>query len=283
MPRAVAVITGANKGLGLALVRGLCRQWGPEGIVYLTARDPDKGRRAVESLEEEGLHPRFQRLDLTDSASVQAMADRVRDEHGGLDLLIQNGAYAAKPDLPGQAQARLMIDTNNFGTHRVLRAFRSMLRPQARVLVAASGFGTLNSLDPRVHDRFDTDRLDLAGLERNLSAYVEAVEQGRAQDQGWPDWVNIPSKVGQVAAARIFAREWSADPATPPGVLINAVCPGWMITDASRPYLHQLPPDVTPQQPDEAAPDVLWVGLLPPGTTGPQGELIQFRQILPWK
>ena len=280
----VAVITGANKGLGLTLVRGLYRRWGPQGIVYLTARDPEKGRRALESLEQEGLHPLFHLLDLTDETSIEALASRIGDEHGGLDLLIQNGAYAARPELPaGHAQAGPMIDTNNFGTHRVLRAFRSLLRPQARLLVVASGFGTLKSLDPRVHDRFDTDRLDLAGLERNLHAYVEAVEQGHAGEEGWPDWVNIPSKVGQVAATRIFAREWAADPSLPPRVLINAVCPGWMITDASRPYLDQLPAEITPRLPDQAAPDVLWAGLLEPGTTRPYGELVQYRQVLPWK
>lgn len=282
MKSPVAVITGANKGLGLALVRGLCQRWGAGGVVYLTARDRQRGQAALDGLRQEGLHPRLHLLDLTDKAGIEALAEQVRQEHGGLDLLIQNGAFAPVPELPASAQVRRMIDTNNFGTHRILRAFRSILRPQARLLVVASGFGTLQSLDPRLHHWFDTDRLDLESLERNLQAYVEAVEQGRASEEGWPEWINLPSKVGQVAATRIFARQWLDNPPAP-GVLINAVCPGWMITDASRPYLHLVPPEVTPLMPDQAAPDVLWLGLLEPGTSQPQGELVQHRKILPWK
>lgn len=279
METRVAVITGANKGLGFALVRALCRLWGEEGRVILAARDPGRGRKALETLEREGLHPLLRTLDLADPGSAAALAGQVQREFGSLDLLIQNGAYAPGPEAPAKEQVRPMIETNNLGTHRVLRAFRPLLRPQARVLVVASGFGTLKSLDPSLHGRFDTDRMDLDALERVLLDYTLAVEEGRAAGEGWPEWINIPSKVGQVAAARIFARELAAQASE---VLVNAVCPGWMITDASRPYLKSLPPEITPKQPDEAAGDVLWAGLLPPRTRHPHGELVQYRKLLPW-
>lgn len=278
----IAVVTGANKGLGLSLVRALCHKWKGNGQIYLTARDPDKGQKARQLLEAEGFASLFHQLDLTDAQSIEAMVSHVRAQHGGVDLLIQNGAYAALPDRTSQEQVRLMIQTNNHGTHRILQAFRPLLRAQARVLVVASGFGTLKSLDPRLHDRFDAERLSLPELDSVMDDYVTAVEGDRAQAAGWPDWINVASKVGQVAAMRIFARELAADPSSPPGILVNAVCPGWMITDASRPYLKDLPPEVTPQQPDAAAPDVLWAGLLPAGTTQPLGELLQYRLVVPW-
>lgn len=276
----IAVVTGANKGLGLSLVRSLCQAWGDQGRIYLTARDEAKGVAAQRRLESEGHHPLFCQLDLTHAASIEAAAERVRAEQGRVDLLVQNGAYAALPDLPGKEQARRMIQTNNHGTHRVLRAFEPLLGAEARVLVVASGFGTLKSLDLRLHSRFDTDRLGFPELERVLDDYVDAVEHERATAEGWPDWINVPSKVGQVAAARIFARQMTETRRE--GVLVNAVCPGWLFTDASRPYLKDLPPEITPQQPDAAAPDVLWAGLLPAGTREPHGQLIQFRRVLPW-
>lgn len=61
----IAAITGSNKGLGLSLVRSLCREWGQEGRIYLMARDEARGLAAQRQLEHEGLHPLFCRLDLT--------------------------------------------------------------------------------------------------------------------------------------------------------------------------------------------------------------------------
>jgi carbonyl reductase 1 len=278
-----AVVTGANKGLGLAMVRSLCRRLGPQADVYLTARDVQRGQAALRALQAEGLSPRFFPMDLAAPDSIAALAEHIRKEHGGVDLVVQNGAYAAVPDRPGKEQVRVMIATNNLGTHRVLEAFAPLLRPQARVLVVASGFGTLKSLDPRLHAAFDTDSMEWSDLESLLDGYVRAVEAGEEEKLGWPRWINIPSKVGQVAAVRIFARQLARDPASPPGVLVNAICPGWLVTDSSRPYLKDLPPDIKPKLPDDAVDDALWPAFLPPGSTQPNGQLIQYRAILPWR
>ncbi len=279
----VAVVTGANKGLGLAMIAALCRRMGPHAHVYLTARDQKRGQAAVAALRAEGLSPLFAHLDLSDPESITTLAGQLGTRHGGVDLLIQNGAYAALPDVPGKDQVRTMVTTNNLGTHHVLRAFGPLLRPQARVLVVASGFGTLKSLAPQLHSLFDTERQSLADLEKTLEDYVRAVEGGREEAAGWPSWINIPSKIAQLAATRIFARELSQNPASSPGILANAVCPGWMITDASRPYLKDLPAHVTPKLPEEAVDDALWPAFLPSNSPGPNGELIQYRQILPWR
>jgi carbonyl reductase 1 len=276
----VAIVTGANRGLGLALVRGLCRQW--EGTVYLTARNPERGRQAVELLRGEKLEPTFHALDIADAASIQSFADHIRSRHGGVDLLLQNAAYAALPGIPGAVQARTMMHTNNHGTARLLEAMRPLLRDGARVLVVASGFGTLTQLPPHLQALFDTERMTLGQLGAVMDAYVQAVERGTAQAEGWPEWINIPSKIGQVAAMRVFARELAADPAAPRDVLVAAVCPGWTVTDASRPYLERMP-NLEARTPDEAAQDVLWLATLPPGTRGPYGELVQYRRVISFR
>lgn len=72
--------------------------------------------------------------------------------------------------------------------------------------------------------------MTLADLAREMDHYVEAVESDRAEAAGWPDWINIASKVAQVAATRIFARELATARSAPNGILANAVCPGWLIT-----------------------------------------------------
>ena len=57
-----------------------------------------------------------------------------------------------------------------------------------------------------LHDRFDAASLSLDDLDASMAEYAAAVESGRAPADGWPEWVNIPSKVGQVAAMRIMAQ-----------------------------------------------------------------------------
>ena len=120
----LAIITGGNRGIGLALVRRLAREWQGTGEVYLTARDEARGRAAVAQLEAEGLHPLFHQLDVSDAASIAAFAAHIRARHGGVDVLLLNGAYAPRADVPARLDARPMIETNNLGAHRMIEAFR---------------------------------------------------------------------------------------------------------------------------------------------------------------
>lgn len=87
-------VTGANKGIGFAIVKGLCEKY--EGIVYLTARDLGRGEAAVLKLKELGLKPLFHQLDINDQSSVDKLRDHLLKTHGGLDLLVNNAAIAFK-------------------------------------------------------------------------------------------------------------------------------------------------------------------------------------------
>jgi NAD(P)-dependent dehydrogenase (short-subunit alcohol dehydrogenase family) len=278
MPK-VAIVTGANQGLGLALVRGLCRTLGADGIVYLTARDRGRGEQAVGTLQAaDGLSPRLELLDVRDGSSVQALARTIMDRHGGADIVISNAAARISPQVPDEQQVRAFINTNNHGTVRMIRAFTPLLTDGARFIVVASSFGTLASLDPRLHPRFDVGQMSLADVDKVMDDYVEAVETGRAAAQGWPDWINPPSKVGQVAAVKVLARDLAGDAARR-DILVNAACPGLVDTGASRPWFGDMSGALSP---DEAAADVLWLATLPAGTRQPYGELIQHRKVLPF-
>ncbi|KAG8543728.1 hypothetical protein GDO81_023820 [Engystomops pustulosus] len=88
----VAVVTGGNKGLGLAIVRALCKQF--QGDVYLTARNPKLGEEAVKTLNNEGLSPLFHQLDITDLTGIRTLRDFIKEKYGGLDVLVNNAGIA---------------------------------------------------------------------------------------------------------------------------------------------------------------------------------------------
>jgi NAD(P)-dependent dehydrogenase (short-subunit alcohol dehydrogenase family) len=274
----IALVTGGNQGLGFALVRGLCQALGKDATVYLAARDVGRGREAVALLETEGLAPHFLRMDIADGASVGMAAEAVKARHGSIDIVIQNAAARIGKDLPQADQVAGFVDTNNHGSLRVIEAFVPLLRDNARFVVVASSFGSLRNLDPRLHPLFDRPGLTLAGVERAMDDYVASVRDGTAKEAGWPDWINVPSKVGQVASVRVLARD-KEEEFRRRGILVNAACPGLVDTEASRPWFVDMSKAATP---DEAAKDVLWLATLPTGTREPYGVLVRHRKVLPW-
>jgi carbonyl reductase 1 len=274
----VALVTGANQGLGLALVRGLCQLFGGEATVYLAARNKERGQHAVSELRREGLRAALLVLDVRDAGEVAASADLLRERHGGVDVVISNAAARRTPDRPDTETVREFIDTNNHGTYRMITAFWPLLRDNGRFIVVASAFGSLRYLPAHLHGRFNTEAASLEDNETVMDDYTALVESGKAAEEGWPPSVNIASKIGQVAAVRIAARLHRGQ-ARSRGILINAACPGLIDTDASRPWFQDMS---QAQSPDEAAVDVLWLATLPAGTTEPYGELVQHKAILPF-
>ena len=141
----VAVVTGANKGIGLEIAR----QLGREGVtVFLGARDEPRGRAAAEKLRAEGVDARALRLDVTDAASVAAAAAQVEQEAGRLDILVNNAGIAIDDAPPSRLSIdvlRRTYDTNVFGAVRATQAFLPLLRKSAagRIVNLSSGLGSI--------------------------------------------------------------------------------------------------------------------------------------------
>jgi carbonyl reductase 1 len=220
-------------------------------------------------------------LDVRDTDSVDSFAAAVREEHGGVDIVLSNAAARRTPDRPESEQIRTFVDTNNFGTRRMIDAFGPILNDGARFVVVASAFGSLHWLPEPMHSRFDTASMTLDDVDSVMTGFVDLVEAGTADDAGWPADVNIVSKVGQVAAMRVMAREYAGE-ARRHGILINAACPGMVDTEASRPWFDAATL-ARARSPDDAAVDVRWLATLPAGTESPYGELVQYRDVLPWE
>jgi NAD(P)-dependent dehydrogenase (short-subunit alcohol dehydrogenase family) len=143
----IALVTGANKGIGAAVAVGLGRLG---FTVLLGARDEERGRRAVASMRDEGLDVRYLPLDLDDDASVAAAARTIEEELGSLDVLVNNAAIKLErtPSPPSEctlATVRQTYETNVFGTIRVLLAMLPLLRRSdaPRIVNVSSGLGSL--------------------------------------------------------------------------------------------------------------------------------------------
>lgn len=96
MSKKVAVVTGANKGIGLAIVKGLCKA-GFTGDILLTARNEKLGQEAVSALQSEGCkHVIFHQLDICDQGSCLKLRKFLEETYGGLDVLVNNAGMAFK-------------------------------------------------------------------------------------------------------------------------------------------------------------------------------------------
>jgi carbonyl reductase 1 len=270
-----ALVTGANQGIGYALVEGLAARLGPADTVLLTGRDPARVEEAAaRAAGAPGSVARVEGrvLDVTDAGAVARLAADL----GAVDIVFSNAAARITPERPQAEQADEFIDVANGGTHAVLRSFGPVLRPGGRLIVVASALGTLGNLDPRLHPLFEDVTLDQ--VESAVESWRAAIHAGTAAERGWPEWVNVPSKVAQVAAVRaVAAQRREAD--LRDGTLVASVCPGLVDTPASRPWFADFSAALTPAR---AADVVLDAVLAEPVDPALYGELIRSGRVLPW-
>jgi len=202
----VALVTGANKGIGQEVARRLAA----EGMtVYLGARDPERGRQAQRELAGDG-DVRFTQLDVTDEAQVEAAVHRIDDDFGRLDVLVNNAGVVVEwgtlvEDVTAE-QMRRAYDVNVFGVVAVTRACIPLLRQSnsARIVNLSSPLGSLTLLSD--HDNPISTR--------GLLAYSS-------------------SKAALNAITVLYANALRED-----GIRVNAANPGLVATDlnASSPF-----------------------------------------------
>jgi len=142
----VALVTGANKGIGLEIAR----QLGQARIaVIVAARDQERGQAAADLLRGEGIDASFIQLDVTDDASIGRAAGAIAATHGRLDILVNNAGINDHADGPpgsaSVAAARRLFDTNFFGPLHVTQALLPLLRqaPAGRIVNMSSSLGSM--------------------------------------------------------------------------------------------------------------------------------------------
>lgn len=188
----IALVTGANRGIGLEVCRQLARQ----GMqVLLGSRDSAKGEDAAAELRRERLNIEAVVLDVSNADSIARAHDHIQQRFGRLDVLVNNAAihYDTWENIlnADMATVREALETNTLGAWQMCLAFVPLLRrsPHGRIVNVSSEAGSLASMGA-----------------------------------GTPAY-NL-SKVGLNAITRMLASALRSD-----RILVNAVCPGWVATD----------------------------------------------------
>ncbi|MEM8544034.1 MAG: SDR family oxidoreductase [Cyanobacteria bacterium P01_H01_bin.119] len=193
----VALVTGANRGLGFETARQLAKS----GItVILGSRDADKGQQAADQLRQQGLEVLAHQLSVTDIGSIKISKQLIEDQFGRLDVLINNaGIY---PDASSGSilssdigTIRTAMETNLYGAIAMIQVMVPLMQfhNYGRIVNVSSGMGQLS-------------------------------------DMGGGSTAYRLTKVGLNGVTRILAAELAET-----NIKVNSVCPGWVKTDMGGP------------------------------------------------
>ena len=269
----VAVVTGSNKGIGYATVKGLADKF--NGDVYLTARNPELGMAAVAELLETGRKVHFHQLDITDPVSIRRLKEFMLERYKGIDVLVNNAGIAFKvaSTEPLGVQAEVTLKTNYWAVKNTCDLLFPILKPGARVVNVSSSRGSLTKIPGQeLKNKLGSDGLTISELDDLVTDFVARAKNGTHQEKGWPNSAYIPSKVALSALTRIQQREFDADPDS--DLVINHVHPGFVNTDMSS---HKGPLSI-----EEGARSSIFAATLPPLTEVKGKYIWEDCEIIPW-
>ena len=241
----IAVVTGANRGLGAEIAR----QLEAHGVrVVRTSREPLPG---------------YETLDVTRLDQVAALAAHL----GPVDIVVNNAGVSF--DGFGAEVARRTLDTNLHGALRVTDALLPAMRPGGSVVMISSGMGTLSGVSESLRERLLDPGLTREQLLALAASFVDSVSSGTNARQGWPSNAYSVSKILLNAAVRVLARELAGDPRR---IRVNAENPGWVRT--------RMGGRSAPSTVEEGARTAVWLALLPP--QGPTGGFFKDERPIGW-
>jgi len=228
----IAVVTGSNKGIGYSIAVQLATS-GLFTSVILGCRDPALGQTAVSRiralLTNSSTRVSCLPLVLGEASSHSDFRTRIEEEHGKLDVLVNNAATAFKGSdpTPFRGQTKPTLDVNFRGTLDLTEELLPLIRAgrDARIVNVASMAGRLGQIsNPALREQFSSEGLTLEELRGLVDEFERCVEDGSYGEKGWGKSNYGFSKLALIAATKVLAREEAL-------VRVNCCCPGYCDTD----------------------------------------------------
>ncbi len=245
MANKIALVTGANKGIGFETAR----QLGKEGVtVIAAARNKENGSKAVETLKNEGIAIEFLQLDVDNDADIQSAYEYISNKYGKLDILVNN--------------AGIQIESDNWGENT-----------------------STNISDKVLRQTFDTNFFNVVKLTNTLLPLIRKSDAGRIVNlSSILGSLKLHSEVGSpVYGSKLFAYDSSksalnaytihlAAALADTNIKVNSAHPGWVKTDMGS--------DAAPMNVVDGAKTSVALALL--NADGPSGKYIHLGSELPW-
>ncbi|XP_060970082.1 (+)-neomenthol dehydrogenase-like isoform X1 [Cannabis sativa] len=286
-----AIVTGANKGIGVEIVRQLALNG---VIVILTARDEKRGLEALEKLKEKEKNLShkvlFHQLDVADPASIVAMVDFIKTHFGKLDILVNNAAIGgteedvhaiiaslnAKTPKEGDIKkttqtyesAKECMQINYYGAKKTAEELIPLLQlsDSPRIVNVSSTIGKLKNIsnDWAKGVLSDAESLTEDRIDEVIREFLKDFKEGSLETKGWPSIMSpyIVSKAALNAFTRVLAKKY-------PNFIINCVCPGFVKTEINF--------NAGILQPEEGAASPVRLALLP--NDAPSGLFFDRSQV----
>ena len=240
----IAVVTGANKGIGKAIATHLASS-NQFSHVILGCRDVGRGEEAVKEISEKNGTNKCKvsslQLTIGDKSTYSKFCQTIQDQHGKVDVLINNAgtAYKNADPTPFQDQCKPTLDINFRGTVDFTEEMLPLLRKgdDARIVNVASMAGRLSQLRSKeLQQQFSDPNLTKEELTNLVDKFESDVKKGCHVQQGWGNSNYGLSKLALIAMTKIWARE-----ETPNKIAVNCCCPGYCDTDMTSHKGHRSP------------------------------------------
>jgi len=278
----IVVVTGANKGIGFAVVRGFLKNG---HRVIATSRDTGRGEAAADKLREElgdDIALEYCKLEITSTDEAAALAEHIEANYEKIDILVNNAGFAYKGNTWGYQEAVKTIGINTYGTINVTENLIPLVRlsDDPRIINTCSFAGKLTKYSKDLQQEFRDPNMTVDKLKDLLTRFETAVKDNDYDKKGWPQSMYGVSKAGEIAYGKLLARDEALstenDEKETSPVQVYNYCPGWCKSDMAG---HERPTRTA----DDGADTAIWLATADKSTENlTSGSFYRDRKVVEW-